>query len=288
MEQRLNPEIPALPPMNAARLLRDYGLRPDKSLGQNFLQDDTALRKIISVSKIAATDTVLEIGPGLGSLTRYLALSAKYVVAVELDKSLLPILSSVVKGFENVRVVQGDILKINIAEWFRSDSYQVVANIPYYITSAIFRHLLESQPKPKSIVLTVQKEVAQRICAEPGDMSLLALSVQVFGRPEIVADIPSEAFYPAPDVDSSVIRLEISSDPAIPTTQLDYFFRLAKAGFGQKRKTLRNSLSAGLSISAEAAEGLLEKSGIDPKRRAETLSIPEWATLTLRFEESDP
>jgi 16S rRNA (adenine1518-N6/adenine1519-N6)-dimethyltransferase len=288
MEQRLNPEIPALPPMNAARLLRDYGLRPNKSLGQNFLQDDAALRKIISVSKIAATDTVLEIGPGLGSLTRYLALSAKYVVAVELDKSLLPILSSVVKGLENVRVVQGDILKINIAEWFRSDSYQVVANIPYYITSAIFRHLLESQPKPKSIVLTVQKEVAQRICAEQGDMSLLALSVQVFGRPEIVADIPAEAFYPAPDVDSSVIRLEISSDPAIPTTQLDSFFRLAKAGFGQKRKTLRNSLSAGLSISAEAAEGLLKKSGIDPKRRAETLSIPEWATLTLRFEESDP
>jgi len=284
MDHPLNPEVPPLPPINVSRLLRDYGIRPDKSLGQNFLQDDTALRKIISVSQITPSDTVLEIGPGLGSLTRYLAISAQEVIAVELDDSLLPILSSVIKEFENVRVIHGDILKIPVADLVKSDSYQVVANIPYYITSAIIRHLLESQPKPKSIVLTIQKEVAQRICAKPGDMSLLALSVQVFGQPNIVADISSDAFFPAPKVDSSVIRLDTFSEPAIPATHLDSFFTLAKAGFSQKRKTLRNSLSAGLSISGDDAEGLLKKSGIDSKRRAETLSISEWATLTDLFE----
>jgi 16S rRNA (adenine1518-N6/adenine1519-N6)-dimethyltransferase len=280
----LKPESPSLPPINVSRLLRDYGIRPVKSLGQNFLQDDAALRKIISVSQIAPSDTILEIGPGLGSLTRYLAITAKDVIAVELDDSLLPILSSVLMEFKNARVIQGDILKIPIADLIKSNTYRVVANIPYYITSAIIRHLLESQPKPKSIVLTIQKEVAQRICAKPGDMSLLALSVQVFGKPDIVAEISSEAFFPAPNVDSSVIRIEIFSEPAIPAPQLDSFFRLAKAGFSQKRKTLRNSLSAGLSISAGDAERLLKKSGIDPKRRAETLYIPEWANLTLTFE----
>jgi 16S rRNA (adenine1518-N6/adenine1519-N6)-dimethyltransferase len=280
----LEPDIPSLPSINVSRLLRDYGIRPDKSLGQNFLQDDAALRKIISVSQIAPSDTVLEIGPGLGSLTRYLAITAKDVIAVELDDTLLPILSSIIKEYKNARVVHGDILKIPVADLIKSNTYRVVANIPYYITSAIIRHLLGSQPRPKSIVLTVQKEVAQRICAKPGDMSLLALSVQIFGEPVIVAEIPSDAFFPAPNVDSSVIRLEIFSELVIPATQHDTFFRLAKAGFSQKRKTLRNSLSAGMAISGDDAEGLLKKSGIDPKRRAETLSIPEWANLTSMYE----
>ncbi len=279
----MNQEVPPLPQINIARLLKDYGIRPDKSLGQNFLQDDAALRNIISVSQITPTDTVLEIGPGLGSLTRYLAESAKEVVTVELDESLLPILSNVIKEFNNVTVIRGDILRIPIADLVKAESYKVVANIPYYITSAIIRHLLESLPKPKVIVLTIQKEVAQRICAKPGELSLLALSVQVFGQPEIVAEISSEAFFPEPNVDSSVIRLDTFSEPAIPETNLDSFFRLAKAGFSQKRKTLRNSLSAGLSISGDDAERLLKNSGIDPKRRAETLGIPEWANLTSCF-----
>ena len=280
----MNQKVPPLPQINIARLLKDNGIRPDKSLGQNFLQDDAELRKIITVSQIAPTDTVLEIGPGLGSLTRYLAIMAKEVVTVELDESLLPILSKVIREFNNVKVVRGDILRITIADLVKADSFRVVANIPYYITSAIIRHLLESHPKPNSIVLTIQKEVAQRICAKPGEMSLLALSVQVFGQPEIVAEISSSAFFPEPNVDSSVIRLDTFSEPALPAAELDSFFRLAKAGFSQKRKTLRNSLSAGLSISGDDAEGLLKKAGIDPKRRAETLSIPEWANLTSCFE----
>ena len=268
-----------LPPFNAAEILRSHGLRPDKRLGQNFLQDDSALQKIVAVAQIAETDTVLEIGSGLGSLTRYLAIAAKQVIAVELDETFLPILKSVLKQWNNIRIVQGDILKLEINEIIKVENFSVVANIPYYITSAIMRHLLESHPQPRRIVLTLQNEVAQRICAEPGDMSLLALSVQVYGKPEIAASIPADAFYPTPKVDSSVIRVEIYPEPVIPAAQLEIFFRIAKAGFSQKRKTLRNSLSAGLGISASDTEGLLKEAGIESRRRAETLSIMEWSKL---------
>jgi 16S rRNA (adenine1518-N6/adenine1519-N6)-dimethyltransferase len=280
----LKPEYPSLPSLDVTRLLRENHIRPVKALGQNFLQENSELLKIMEASQVVPTDTVLEIGPGLGSLTRYLALSAKKVIAVELDKALLPILAEVLKGYDNVSVVQGDILKLSVSDLITVNSYLVIANIPYYITSAIIRHLLESRPKPRRLVLTIQKEVAQRICAGPGDLSLLALSVQIFGHPQIVADISSEAFYPAPNVDSSVVKLETYSESAIPENQLDKFFLLAKAGFSQKRKTLRNSLSGGLSISVSDAEKLLGAAGIDPKRRAETLSIPEWATLTMTFD----
>ena len=272
-------DLTPLPPFNAAEILRSHGLRPDKRLGQNFLQDDSALQKIVAVAQITETDTVLEIGPGLGSLTRYLAMAAKQVIAVELDESLLPILKSVLRQWKNIRIIQGDILKLDINEIITEDGFSVVANIPYYITSAIMRHLLESHPQPQQIVLTLQNEVAQRICAEPGDMSLLALSVQVYGKPEIAASIPADAFYPPPKVDSSVIRVEIYPEPVIPAAQLEIFFRIAKAGFSQKRKTLRNSLSAGMAISPSSAEELLKEAGVDPRRRAETLSIAEWSKL---------
>jgi 16S rRNA (adenine1518-N6/adenine1519-N6)-dimethyltransferase len=272
--------LPNLPKFNAEDILRNNGLRPDKSLGQNFLQDDSALRKIVEIAMVSPTDSVLEIGPGLGSLTRYLASSAKQVYAVELDEELLPILNTVLKGYRNVRVIQNDILKVHIPDFIQDKNYIVVANIPYYITSAILRHLLASSPRPQRIILTIQKEVAQRICAEPGDMSLLALSVQVFGKTEIKTDISASCFFPPPNVDSSVIKMDVFPEPAIPTENLDLFFKLAKAGFSQKRKTLRNSLSGGLSISSSDAERLLQFAGIDPKRRAETLSLLEWDALT--------
>lgn len=278
--------IPNLPAFNAAEVMRNNRLHPDKSLGQNFLQSDSALRKIVETAMIAATDTVLEIGPGLGSLTRYLAELAKQVFTVELDGKLIPILNSTLKEYKNVRVVQNDILKLVISDLIREDGYIVVANVPYYITSAIIRHLLDSRPRPRRIVLTIQKEVAQRICSKPGELSLLALSVQVFGNPSIVADLPAEAFYPRPNVDSSVIKMEIFKEPVIPAGELDLFFRLAKAGFGQKRKTLRNSLSGGLSIPSSSAEQILKSAGIDPMRRAETLSISEWKELTAFAKDS--
>jgi len=269
-----------IPPLNAAALLKRYALRAHRGLGQNFLQDPLVLEKIVSAAEIQSRDTVLEIGPGLGSLTRYLAVSAKEVVAVELDEHLLPPLKAILTPYQNIRLIHGDILKLSPKDLKLENDYIVVANIPYYITSAVIRHLLESESKPRRIVLTVQKEVAQRICAEPGDMSLLALSVQVYGKPRIAAHIPANAFFPAPKVDSAVLMVDIYSSPQIKEELMSTFFKLIKAGFSQKRKTLRNSLSSGLHISPTEAADLLTQVNIDPQRRAETLSIEEWEELS--------
>jgi 16S rRNA (adenine1518-N6/adenine1519-N6)-dimethyltransferase len=272
-----------LPPLNTSALLREHGLRADKGLGQNFLNDPQALASIIQTADIQPDDVVLEIGPGLGSLTRYLALSARKVITVELDHDLIPVLESVLASFVNIRIVEADILRVSPSALLDTDDYLVVANVPYYITSAIFRHLLETSPRPRRMVLTIQKEVAERICAQPGDMSLLALSVQIYGQPRITHTIPAAAFYPPPKVDSAVIRVDMNPEPLLSASLLDTFFHLAKAGFSQKRKTLRNSLSAGLRMTTNDAGLLLEKSGIDPMRRAETLSIGEWSVLTRQY-----
>jgi len=269
----------SLPPLNIPALLKQFGLRPSKGLGQNFLQDEHALQDIVASAAIAPSDDILEIGPGLGNLTRHLALASHSVTAVELDNALFPALEKVVAPYQNVRLVQGDILRLDPADLMKSPDYLVVANIPYYITSAVLRHLLESGGHPRRLVLTVQEEVAERICARPGKMSRLALSVQVYGTPGIVAYIPAEAFYPAPKVDSAVLRVEILPEPLIPTPLLDTFFRLIKAGFSQKRKTLRNSLSGGLGIAPTEAEKMLAAAGLDPMRRAEALSLEEWDRL---------
>ena len=269
-----------IPPLDAAALLRRHGLRAHKGLGQNFLEDPQSLEKIVTAAEIGQTDVVLEIGPGLGSLTRYLAVSAREVVAVELDENLLPPLRAVLAPYQNVRLIHGDILKLSPNDLITEKDYLVVANIPYYITSAVIRHLLESTSKPRRIVLTIQKEVAQRICARPGDMSLLALSVQVYGQPRLAAHIPAEAFFPAPKVNSAVLCVDIYSSPLIQAALLEPFFKLIKAGFSQKRKTLRNSLSSGLHISPTHAAELLTRVNIDPQRRAETLSIEEWERLS--------
>jgi len=277
-----------LPPLNPLTLLREHGLRAEKSLGQNFLNDPAALQEIIRAAEIQPEDAVLEIGPGLGNLTRYLALSAKTVVCVELDHDLIPILRTTLAENTNTSVIEADILQVSPASLMQTDDYLVVANVPYYITSAIFRHLLEKAPRPRRIVLTIQKEVAERICARPGDMSLLALSVQVFGQPKIAAIIPAKAFFPVPKVDSAVIRVDMYPEARINPALLETFFRMAKAGFSQKRKTLRNSLSAGLRLTPNDTGQLLEQAGIDPMRRAETLSIDEWAVLTSHYHSSNP
>ena len=268
-----------IPLLDAEALLRRYHLHAHKGLGQNFLQDPMALEAIVTAAEIQAKDTVLEIGPGLGSLTRYLAVSAREVIAVELDEKLIPPLKAVLSPYQNVQVIHGDILKLSPLDLIAENDYLVVANIPYYITSAVIRHLLESESKPRRIVLTIQKEVAGRICARPGDMSLLALSVQVYGSPRIAAYIPAEAFFPAPKVDSAVLVVDIYPTPLIKQELLGVFFKLVKAGFSQKRKTLRNSLSSGLHISPNQAAELLTRLEIDPQRRAETLSIDEWERL---------
>jgi 16S rRNA (adenine1518-N6/adenine1519-N6)-dimethyltransferase len=189
----------------------------------------------------------------------------------------------VLSPYQNVRLIAGDILKLSPKDLITEKNYLVVANIPYYITSAVIRHLLEGDSKPRRIVLTVQREVAQRICASPGDMSLLALSVQVYGKPRIAARIPAGAFFPAPKVDSAVLSVDIYPSPLIKPELLDTFFQLIKAGFGQKRKTVRNSLSSGLRISPAETVDLLTHANINPQRRAETLSIDEWERLSELF-----
>jgi len=272
-----------IPHPTAASILKQYGLHADKRLGQNFLEDSLALENITTAAGIENSDSVLEIGPGLGSLTRHLAAAAHEVVAVELDEKLIPVLRGGLKPYANVRLIHGDILDFSPKDFNLPPEYIVAANIPYNITSAIIRHLLESDPKPRRIVLTIQKEVAERICSTPPDMSLLALSVQVYGRPFITAQIPASAFFPAPKVDSAVVRIEIRPEPSIPVPLLPTFFKLIKAGFSQKRKTLRNSLSAGLHIEPAEAEALLKRGGIDPQRRAETLSIDEWSALCGQY-----
>ncbi len=275
-----------LPNLDVPGLLRQAGLRPDKRLGQNFLVDTAALDKVLQSAEIDRDDVVLEIGAGLGSLTRYLAACARHVTAVELDERLFRLLKEVLSPYPNVRLVQGNILALDPVGLLAggepenlAGGYVVAANIPYYITSAVIRQLLEARLQPWRMVLTVQREVAERVCAKPGDMSLLALSVQVYGQPEITARIPAGAFYPAPQVDSSVVRVRLFDKPVIPREQLKEFFRMAKAGFSQKRKTLRNALAGGMHWTPQQAGEILQSAGIDPQRRAETLSLEEWGRL---------
>ncbi len=265
--------------MHPRRLLQRYGLRPKKSLGQNFLVDTGALHRIVSAADLEPADTVLEIGPGLGALTLELAKAAGRVVAVELDQRLIPVLEQQLAGADNVKLVHGDILDLDPATLI-SGPFKVVANVPYYITAAILRHLLAAQTRPQLVVLTVQREVARRLTAKPGNMSLLAGSVQFYGQVRQMAVIKAGSFYPRPKVDSAVVRIDLYPRPVLPVSAEASFFRVVKAGFGQKRKQLRNSLRAGLSLPPEQVVLALEAAGIDPRRRAETLNLDEWGELT--------
>ena len=266
-------------------LIQKYQVKPKKSLGQNFLVDPNGLNKVLQAAKVSTEDTVLEIGAGLGSLTYLLAQQSRQVVAVELDHRLIAPLREALAGFTNVTICEGDMLKLSPDVLIDAERYVVVANIPYYITSALIRHLLEANHKPTRMVLTVQQEVAERILARDGKMSLLALSVQVYGKPELKARIPAGCFYPPPEVDSAVLSIELYEEPLIPSGSLDLFFKLAHAGFAQKRKTLRNTLATGMNESPAWAEKLLNTAGIDPRRRAETLSMQEWKKLVEAYQQ---
>ena len=264
-------------------LLKKYNIRPKKSLGQNFLGEPAGLRKVLTAAELQGNEQVLEIGAGLGSLTVLLAQNAKEVLAIEIDQNLFPALQEALAPYANVKTIHGDILKLDLDGLLEDQDFVVVANIPYYITSAIIRKLLEANKRPSRMILTIQKEVAERIIARDGKMSLLALSVQVYGKPELVATIPAGAFYPAPDVDSAVLRLTLFKKPIIQEQNLDLFFKLAQAGFSQKRKTLRNSLASGLSITSQQAEKILADAQLESNRRAETLSLEEWNRLVLAY-----
>lgn len=269
--------------MNHKALLELHGISPKKSLGQNFLLDPGALDKIVSAAELQPDDTVLEIGPGTGALTEQLAQRARRVIAVELDRRLEPILQATLSRFDNITLVFDDILNVNLPELIGTDDYVVVANVPYYITSAILRLLLESQPRPRRIVLTVQSEVADRLTAKPGDMSLLAISAQYYAKTKTVARFKPGVFYPRPDVGSAVVRLDTYDTPPVAVPDDKLFFRVARAGFGQKRKQLKNAIAEGLHLDANDAAALLEKAGIDPRRRAETLTLDEWGALARTY-----
>lgn len=281
-------------------LLKKYNLQPRKSLGQNFLIDPVHLAKIVAVAELTPADTVLEIGPGPGVLTRLLAEKAAHVIAVELDPHMVNLLQNEYGHLKNLTVIEADILKTDPGQLLSSISpdprpltpnprpptfnpqpstFKVVANLPYYITSAVIRHLLENTPRPERVVVTVQKEVAQRMAAKPGQMSLLAVSVQFYGQPSLAHHIPAGAFYPAPKVDSAVVRIDTFAQPPVPVADADHFFRVVKAGFGQKRKQLKNSLAAGLHRPMPEITAALSSAAIDPTRRAETLTLAEWARL---------
>jgi 16S rRNA (adenine1518-N6/adenine1519-N6)-dimethyltransferase len=265
---------------SAAEFLRSHGVRPRHRLGQNFLDDPAALAQIASAAGIQPDDTVLEIGCGFGSLTAMLASAAAKVVAVELDVALLRLASEYLREFGNVELVYGDILKLAPAELGLAPGYIAAANVPYYVTSPIIRHLLESMPMPRRLVLTIQEEVARRACALPPQMSMLSLSVQVYGAPQVVATIPPEAFYPTPKVNSAVLRIEAYDAPIVPRNRLPTLFRIARGCFVHRRKMLRNSLAQGLGASVDAATSILKAAGIEPSRRPQTLSLAEWDALS--------
>ncbi|GDX62554.1 ribosomal RNA small subunit methyltransferase A [Candidatus Saccharibacteria bacterium] len=251
-------------------------MKAKKSFGQNWLRDEYVLDEIVKSAEIAENDTVLEVGPGLGTLTQKLVATGADVVAVEADKDLLPRLGSMFQGEANFELVNDDILKFDLSKL--NKDYKVVANIPYYLTSNLLRTLLESNNPPSTMVLLVQKEVAQRIMAKPGQMSVLAFSVQYYAKPEYIMDVKKELFDPVPKVDSAVIKIIRGQRPAFEA-DIKKLFRLVKAGFGEKRKMLRNSISGGLGIETLLVENLLKDCKLKPTARAQELSLKDWQGL---------
>lgn len=265
--------------MDVRGLLRRWDLEPSKALGQNFLVEPAVLDRIVAAADLTPDDVVLEVGPGTGALTERLARRARRVVAVELDRRLMPVLESVLSPFDNVELVQGDILALDPVDLIGDAPYQVVANLPYCATSAVLRHLLEARHKPQRMVVTVQREVAERIVAEPGQMSLLAVSVQFYGRPQLLFRIKPGSFYPTPEVESAVLRIDLYPTPPMAADDVDAFFRVVRAGFSQRRKQLRNALAAGLRLPPKQVAARMRAAGVDPRRRAQALALEEWVRL---------
>ncbi len=260
--------------------LDQLGIKPKRSLGQNFLINDQIYKKIISTLEISSKDKILEVGPGLGTLTRFLLETGAEIVCVEKDTQLTAYLKEKFKNYKNFKILEEDILNFRPESFDLNDGgYKVVGNIPYYLTSHLLRISFENWPKTKSTVLMVQKEVAQRIVAKPPEMSLLSVSVQYYSDPSIVSYVSKGSFYPIPEVDSAIIKL-IPKKTEKDTEKTKKLFKVAQAGFSRKRKQLINNLSLGLKINKKELEKNMTSIGIDPMRRAETLNISEWQKLT--------
>lgn len=257
-------------------LLKKYNIYPSKILGQNFLISKEVLKKILDAANLKSKDVVLEIGPGIGTLTKELAKKAKRVIAIEKDQKMIKILKETLRDLKNIKVIQEDILKYDFK--FQAP-YKIVANLPYYITSPVLRKFLEIDSKPKEMILMVQKEVAQRIVASPPNMSILAISVQFFAKPEIISFVSKNCFWPQPKVDSAILKIS-QIGMGLPAIDTNLFFKIVRAGFAQPRKQLANSLSNGLKLEKEKVRNWLKENEIKPERRPETLSIKDWIKLT--------
>lgn len=271
-------------PQVTNHILHRFKLRADKKLGQNFLIDENIVRNIVATAELSDKDTVLEVGPGIGTLTQGLAESGASVVAVELDKRLLPVLDTTLEGYDNVRIVNGDILQVDIMQTVGVDEFKVCANLPYYITTPIIFALLEKRLPMERLVAMVQKEVAERMAAKPGgkDYGALSVAIQYYTEPEIAFIVPPSSFIPAPSVDSAVIVCKRREKPPVEVCDEALFFRVVKAAFSLRRKMLNNSLK-NMGIKGEQVAKWLELAGVDGKRRAETLSLEDFAALTNTF-----
>ncbi|WP_322512402.1 16S rRNA (adenine(1518)-N(6)/adenine(1519)-N(6))-dimethyltransferase RsmA [Chloroflexus sp.] len=286
---------PYLNPQRIRAALRALNLRPTRGMGQNFLLDGNVLTTIVTEAALASSDTVIEVGPGLGVLTWELLARAGRVICVELDRRLAERLAAEFRDRPNLHLVQADVLECVPADLLAragaTAPYKLVANIPYAITAPLLRHFLEATAPPDLSVLLVQWEVAQRICAGPGDYSVLAHAIQFYAEPAIVARVPASSFFPAPAVDSAILRLQRRAQPPVTVADVNVLFRLIKAGFLHARKQLGNALPSGLAalgvnVTREQALAALHAAGIDPQRRAETVTLAEWANLLAALSES--
>lgn len=272
----------------AGYMLKTKNIKPNKLLGQHFLIDDAVLKEIVTSARVGKEDVVLEAGPGLGILTRALAKKAKHVIAVEKDSLLAGALQKQLaeEKIKNVTLLTKDILYFNPKEYgLQKGHYKIVANLPYYLSGRFLKKFLTDQERPKEMILLLQKEVAERIVARPPHMSLLSLSVQIYAKPKIACEVSKNSFYPKPKIDSTLIKISEISDAFFEKNKLDEraFWKLAKAGFSQKRKTLTNNLSGQLNIPKPKLEEILKRININPKGRAETLFPEEWIKLLHRI-----
>ena len=273
------------------QVLRQFGFKPKKSLGQHFLVDEAVLEHILSAAELGPGDIVVEVGPGLGILTEGLAKRRARIIAVELDSKLVALLKKRLAAFPDVKIVHADILKVTSQRLLQNNlsaselvrGYKVIANLPYYITSPVLRHFLEGESRPSAMVVMVQKEVGEAIAATPGKMSLLSVKTQFYSKPAIISYVPAASFYPPPKVDSVILRMDVYSRPPIEVSDVAGFFDIVMHGFSAPRKQLRNSLAHSLGMPPGQVASLLEKAGIEAKRRAETLSLEEWRKLWETF-----
>lgn len=279
------------------QLISQYGIKPSKSKGQNFLIDQNSLAKIVEAANLSANDYVLEIGPGLGVLTEELIKKAGQVLAVELDAQIITFLYKKFKQVNNLQILESDILKLKnsvLAEKLKSEKYKVVANLPYNITKPILRKFLSYDPKPKLIVVLVQKEVALKIVAQNKKQSILGLSVLFYGQPEIIDYVPASSFYPQPKVDSAILKIktrtswpaelqQVLTKPEVADFSEKIFWQIIKIGFSSPRKQIQNNLQSGFKFSKQEVFEKIEQTGIKPSSRAEDLSLREWFLIYQQF-----